>query len=83
MIDPELLKIMCCPETHQPLAIAEHALIEKLNRQIAAGQLNNRAGQPVKESFDGGLVREDRKYLYPIRGNIPVMLIDEAIPIGD
>ena len=83
MIDPELLKIMCCPETHQPIAPAESALIEELNQQIAIGQIKNRAGQVVKEKIDGGLVREDRKFLYPIRGNIPVMLIDEAIPIGD
>ncbi len=79
MLDPELLKIMCCPETHQPITLAEASFIEKLNRQISAGQLKNRAGQPVTEKIDGGLVREDKKFLYPIRGNIPVMLIDEAI----
>ena len=81
MIDPELLKIMGCPETHQPVAPAEQLLIDKLNQQIAAGQVTNRAGQAVTEKIDGGLVREDRKFLYPIRGNIPVMLIDEAIPL--
>ena len=83
MIDPELLKIMCCPETHQPIAVAEPSLIEKLNQQIAAGQLKNRGGQLIKEKIDGGLVREDKKFVYPLRENIPIMLIDEAIPIGD
>ena len=82
MIDPELLKIMCCPETHQPIAVAEPSLIEKLNQQIASGQLKNRAGQPVQEKIDGGLVRADKKFLYPIRQNIPIMLIDEAIPLA-
>jgi uncharacterized protein YbaR (Trm112 family) len=82
MINPDLLKIMCCQETHQPIALAEPLVIERLNQQIAAGQLKNRAGQPVKEKIDGGLVREDRKFLYPVRGNIPVMLIDEAIPLA-
>lgn len=82
MIDPDLLKIICCPETHQPIAMAEPSVIEQLNQQIAAGQLKNRAGQPVKEKIDGGLVREDKKFLYPVRGNIPVMLIDEAIPLA-
>jgi uncharacterized protein len=81
MIDPELLRIMCCPETHQPITPADPGVVEKLNQQIAAGELTNRAGQPVKERIDGGLVREDRKFLYPIRANIPVMLIDEAIPL--
>ena len=83
MIDAELLKIMCCPETHQAIAIAEPPLIETLNQRIVAGQVKNRVGQPVKEKIDGGLVREDKKFLYPIRGNIPVMLVDEAIPLAE
>ena len=53
----------------------------KVNQLIAAGQLKNRANEPVKEKIDGGLVRQDRKFLYPIRGDIPIMLIDEAIPL--
>lgn len=81
MIDAELLSILCCPETHQGLGLAEPVLIEKLNSRIDAGQLKNRAGQAVNEKIDGGLVRDDRKFLYPIRGNIPILLIDEAIPL--
>jgi uncharacterized protein YbaR (Trm112 family) len=82
MIDAELLQIMCCPETHQELRTAEPALIKKLNEQIQAGALKNRAGQSIKETIDDGLVRADGKYLYPVRRNIPVMLVDEAVPLG-
>jgi uncharacterized protein YbaR (Trm112 family) len=82
MIETELLNILCCPETHQSVRVAEPPLVEKLNRQIASGGLKNRAGQPVKEKIDGGLVRDDGKYLYPIRGDIAVMLVDEAIPLA-
>jgi len=81
MIDPELLKILCCPETHQSVAAASADKIEKLNQQITSGSLKNHAGQPIKEKIDGGLVRADGKILYPIRQDIPVMLIDEAIPL--
>ena len=81
MIDPDLLKILCCPETHQEVLLAEPAVIEKLNQQIAAGALKNRAGQPVQEKIEGGLIRADGKFLYPIRRNIPVMLVDEGIPV--
>jgi uncharacterized protein YbaR (Trm112 family) len=82
MIDCELLKILCCPETHQEVRLAEPAIIEKLNGQIAAGTLRNRAGQAVPERIEGGLIRADGKYLYPIRQNIPLMLVDEGIPLG-
>ena len=81
MIDAELLKILCCPETHQDVQLAEAAVVDKLNGQIAAGVLKNRAGQPVQEKLEGGLIRADGKFLYPIRHNIPVMLVDEGIPL--
>ncbi|MDB6064284.1 MAG: uncharacterized protein JWR26_492 [Pedosphaera sp.] len=79
--DVELLKILCCPETHQELALATSAAVEKLNREIGAGSLQNRAGRQVEETLDGGLVRADGKYLYPMRQSIPVLLVDEAIPL--
>jgi uncharacterized protein YbaR (Trm112 family) len=81
MIDPDLLKIMCCPETHQTISLAEPSLVEKLNGHITAGQLRNRAGKIIQEKIEGGLVRADNKFLYPIRQDIPIMLIDEAIPV--
>ena len=82
MIDPELLKILCCPETRQAIAPAESDLVQRLNELIRLGQLRNRAGAAVSEKIEGGLVRHDRKFLYPIRHNLPIMLIDEAIPLA-
>lgn len=80
-INRELLDILACPETKTPVSLADDALIAKLNAAIAAGTLKNRAGEKVAEKIDGGLVREDHKYLYPIREDIPIMLIDEGIPL--
>ncbi len=82
MIDPELLSILCCPETHQPLKLLEPAFVERLNHQIASGQLRSRNGEAVKESIEGGLVRADGKFVYLIRNSIPIMLIDEAVPLS-
>ena len=81
MIDPELLKILCCPETHQPLRVAEPNVIEAVNQRIATGGLKNRAGKDVATPCDGGLIREDGKFLYPIRNKIPMLLIGEALPM--
>jgi uncharacterized protein YbaR (Trm112 family) len=83
MIDVEILKILRCPDDRQELRVAETPLIERLNQKIQSGEVQNRGGQPVKEKIDGGLVRADGKFLYPIRGNLPVMLVDEAIPLID
>ena len=83
MIDDEVLKSLRCPDTRQELRVADRALLARLNQKIQSDGLSNRGGQPVKEMLDGGLVRTDGKFLYPIRGNIPVMLVDEAIPLSD
>ena len=80
-IDHELLAILCCPETKQDVVLANDALIARLNDRIAKRELKNKAGQPVSEKLDGGLIRADKKILYPIREDIPVMLIEEGIPI--
>lgn len=80
-MNPQLLDILCCPETHQRLQIAEGALISELNEKIKNSQLRNRAGKVVNLQIDSGLLREDRKFLYPVRNNIPVLFIDEAIPL--
>lgn len=79
MIDSELLEILCCPETKQPVTLVEGEVIDKLNEKIASGGVKNRGGQPVSEKIEAGLLREDRKFLYPIRDSIPIMLEDEAI----
>ena len=80
MIKPELLEILRCPNTHQKLVLANPELIEKLNNQINAGRLRNRGGKVLKEPLQAGLLCEDGAFLYPIRGKLPLMLIDEAIP---
>ncbi len=81
MVDKELLDMLCCPETKEDVSLADEALITEVNRKIEAGKLQNRGGDPVKEKIEAGLVRADRKFLYPIREDIPIMLIDEAIPL--
>jgi uncharacterized protein YbaR (Trm112 family) len=81
-ISQQLLDILACPETKEPLSLADETLIAKLNAAIQAGTLKNRAGKPVTDKIDGGLVRQDRQYLYPIREDIPIMLIDEGIPLA-
>lgn len=82
-IDQQLLDILACPETKEPVSLADEVLVAKINAAIEAGTLQNRAGEAIKEKIDGGLVREDKKYLYPIRDDIPIMLIDEGIPLED
>jgi uncharacterized protein YbaR (Trm112 family) len=83
MVNKELLDILCCPETKQDVRLIEGEIIEKINSKIKDGELKNRGGENVTETIDAGLVREDNKFLYPIREDIPIMLIDEGIPFDE
>lgn len=79
--DPDLLEMLACPETKKPVHVAEQSLIDKLNEAQRAGTLKNRGGKVVDAPLQEGFIREDKAYLYPVVDGIPVMLIDEAIPL--
>jgi len=83
MISNELLDILVCPETKQEVSPAADALVSALNGRILKGTLRNRGGEKVTEKMDGGLTRSDGRFLYPVRSGIPIMLIEEAIPLED
>jgi uncharacterized protein YbaR (Trm112 family) len=80
MVSKDLLEILCCPETKQDLTFIEGDSIRQFNEKIKTAHIKNRGGDEIKESIDAGLLRQDKKFLYPIRQDIPIMLIDEAIP---
>jgi uncharacterized protein len=81
LISDELLGMLRCPEDRTMLTRANQDLVDRLNQGIVAGQIKNRIGQTVGQAVEGGLIREDRKYLYPVLHGIPIMLVDDAIPL--
>lgn len=81
MIDPKLLNLLRCPVGGGQLKIAESAIIDQLNRQIAQPDhpLRDRQDQRVETPLDGGLVDASGQWLYPIRVGIPTLIADQAI----
>jgi uncharacterized protein YbaR (Trm112 family) len=75
-VDPELLEILVCPKSKGALALIElpqeirGSLVEKYREHF-------RDEEPVVEQ---GLFCADSGLVYPIVSDIPIMLIDEALP---
>ncbi len=80
-LDKDLLEILACPETKEPVQLADGELIARVNAAIEGDGLMSRDGQKIEKTLDSGLLRQDGKVLYPVRGGIPIMLVDEAILI--
>ena len=83
VIDKDLLAILACPESHQTLSELSEAAVKELNECLASGAVKNTAGVILDEVLEGGLLREDKTVVYPIRDAIPVLLVEEGIPVAD
>jgi uncharacterized protein YbaR (Trm112 family) len=70
-VNAELLEILVCPETRQPVALADAAVLARLNAEVDAGRLRNRGGDKVSKRIDEGLLRQDGKVLYICRRRHP------------
>jgi uncharacterized protein YbaR (Trm112 family) len=82
MVDPELLKMLVCPEDRSTLSFADDGLVKKLNDAIALGRLTNKVGRKLEKQLEGGLIRAAGDVVYPIVDGIPMMLVDEGIPLA-
>ena len=78
-MDKRLLDILCDPVTRTPVRPLRRDELDALNRAIADGAVDTVAGRKVAAPLGAGLITTDRKVVYRIEDDIPVMLADEGI----
>ncbi len=78
MLDAELLALLVCPATHQDVALATPDEIALLNAAIGEGRVRTVGGNAANQPLEGALIRADRSIAYPVRDDIPVMLVAEG-----
>ena len=80
-IDPQILELLVCPETHMPLSLAPSDLLGQLNARIAQGDLHTHDGKAVTHELREGLLRQDGRCLYRVDDDIPNLLVDDRIDL--
>jgi uncharacterized protein YbaR (Trm112 family) len=81
VIDPNLLKILACPESHQPLRLLDSTELDGINALISAGGVKTTAGDPLTSAWAAGLIRLDKQRAYPIQDGLPILLIESGIEL--
>jgi uncharacterized protein YbaR (Trm112 family) len=78
-MDKRLLDILCDPVSKTPVRFLRRDELDALNRAIADGGVETVAGQGVAAPLAAGLITTDRRVVYRIEDDIPVMLAEEGI----
>ena len=80
--DRNLLDIICCPLTRQPLRMMTASRLAKLNKLIQEQKIKDRSEDIVDVVLEQVLVTEDGRLAYPMVDGIPVLLEERCIALA-
>jgi uncharacterized protein YbaR (Trm112 family) len=78
-LDRRLLEVLVCPASRRPLRPLSRDQLAALNRAVASGSLQRVDGSVESAPLADGLITDDRKLVYRIDDDIPVLLIETGI----
>lgn len=82
-MDESFLSLLRCPRTGGELRLAGAEELAVYNEGVREGRLSNAGGEKVAPAMEGALVSECGRWLYPVQEGIPVLLVEEAVPLAD
>ena len=81
-IDLEFLAILRCPESGVKLGEASEQQLATVNEHIRAGAVKTRSGTSITEPLGSALVTVDGQRMFQMMGDIPNLVIDDAIDLN-
>ena len=81
-ISPDLLEILCSPRTKTPVQMLSAEQLATLNSRIESGEALYHDGSVIEKPLEEGLVTEDGEVAYRIEDGIPIMLVEQGIPLS-
>jgi len=81
-MDRKLLDLLVCPTTRQPLRLLDKVELTALNQAIAGGSVKRHDDSAQTDILTAALITRDRKTIYRVDDDIPVLLAEEAIASG-
>ena len=82
-MDESFLSMLRCPRTGGELRLAGNRELVAVNQSLLDGKLKNAAGHKMERSMEGALISACGRWLYPIHDGIPVLLVEEALSLGE
>lgn len=81
-VDSNLLAILCCPVTHQPLKAMGPDVLSRVNRLITERKVRQADGALLEHALEEALCTDDGRFAYPVRDGIPVLLEECGIQLA-
>ena len=78
-VEGKLLEILCCPVSKSPLNVLGSEKLDKLNAAISSGEALFIGGEKVEDTLQEALITADKKVVYPVQDDIPVLLEEKGI----
>ncbi|MDJ0654009.1 MAG: hypothetical protein QNJ40_07645 [Xanthomonadales bacterium] len=78
-VDKKLMEILCCPVSKVPVTPMTSSSLERLNRAIEQGEVKYVDGDPLDQVMQEALITEDRKVIYEVRDDIPILLPERGV----
>ncbi len=81
LIKSELLEILCCPVSKEPLKLISDQELSNLNAKIKQKIVINQNKTLILAPFETGLIEHKNQIFYPIQDQIPILLESESVSL--